>query len=130
MKPAMRCAISIIIALAAVAAVAAAVPVSSASFTDLDDNLANTFASDALDSASTLSATTGTSISLSWTSTSDAYATGHRVYRAEASGGPYTAVATLSPRSTVSFVDTPAPGDYFYVVRAVAGGWECLCLAG
>jgi len=120
----MRCATSIIIALAAVAGVAAAVPVSSASFTDLDDNLGNTFASDALDSASTLSATTGTSISLSWTPTSDAYATGHRIYRAEASGGPYTAVATLSPRSTVSFVDTPAPGDYYYVVRAVAGGWE------
>ena len=65
-----------------------------------------------------LTATCGTSKTLNWTATVDTYATGHRVLRSATPGGPYTQIAEVTPRTTTTYVDSPAPGFYYYVVRA------------
>jgi hypothetical protein len=84
----------------------------------------NTFVADTLNPASDTSATGGTTVSLGWTATGDTYATGHKVYSASTTGGPYSWVADVTPRTTTSYVDSPAAGAYFYVVRAYYQNWE------
>ncbi|MFL6192570.1 MAG: M14 family zinc carboxypeptidase, partial [Thermoanaerobaculia bacterium] len=71
----------------------------------------------------TLTATPGTAqISLAWTAASGA--TGYRVHRAAASGGPYTTIR--SNLTTTSFVDTGLTNGtaYYYVVSATNGAGE------
>ncbi|MFQ5879446.1 MAG: hypothetical protein ACE5IZ_04665 [Dehalococcoidia bacterium] len=85
----------------------------------------NAFTTDALDPPTGLTAaSSGTNIDLSWTATVDTYASGHRVLRGTASGGPYTQIAQVTPRTTTSYVDSPAAGTYYYVVRAFYQSWE------
>jgi len=85
---------------------------------------ANTFTTDTLDPPTGLTASGGASITLSWTASADAYASGHRVFRGTSSGGPYTQIAQVTPRTTTSYVDSPTPGTYYYVVRAYYQSWE------
>ena len=84
----------------------------------------NSFNADTLDPASGTSATGGTTVSLGWTATADTYASGHRVLRASTTGGPYSQVGEVTPRTTTTFVDSPAAGAYFYVVRAYYQNWQ------
>ena len=93
-------------------------------FSDSDSVTPNDFASDTLDPPTTLGATGGSSVDLSWTVTVDTYASGHRVLRGTASGGPYSQVAELTPRTTSTYADCPADGTYYYVVRAFYQNWE------
>jgi len=93
-------------------------------FSDAASVGGNAFNADTLDPASGLSATGGTTVSLSWTATADTYATGHRVFRAGTTGGPYSQVGEVTPRTTTTFLDSPAAGAYFYVVRAYYQNWE------
>jgi hypothetical protein len=82
------------------------------------------FSTTTLAAPSGLSATGGTSITLNWTATPSAYATGTRVLRATTSGGPYSQVAQVSPRTTTSYVDyPPGAGTYYYVVAAYYQQW-------
>ncbi len=84
----------------------------------------NDFATDTLDPSSGLGATGGASIDLSWTATPDTYGSGHRVLRATTTGGPYTQIAEVTPRTTTDYTDSPADGTYYYVVRAFHQNWE------
>ena len=93
-------------------------------FTESPSVGGNAFSSDTLNVPSGLGATGGASIDLSWTATVDTYATGHRVYRATASGGPYNQIAQITPRTTATYNDAPAVGTYYYVVRAYYQSWE------
>jgi hypothetical protein len=98
-----------------------------ASFARLTDSAAitgNTFTTDTLAPATSLGATGGASIDLSWTATSDTYATGHRVYRSTSAGGSYSQIADVTPRTTTTYIDSPASGTYYYVVRAYYQNWE------
>src|SRR5438309_7272564 len=85
---------------------------------------ANTFNTDTLAAPTGPSATGGTSIVLNWTATTSTYASGYHVLRGTASGGPYSQIAQVTPRSTVTYTDTPAAGTYYYVVRAYYQNWE------
>jgi hypothetical protein len=82
------------------------------------------FTTDALDPPTGLAATGGASIDLSWTATSDIYASGHRVFRSMTPGGPYSQIAEVSPRTTATYNDTPAAGTYYYVVHAFHQNWQ------
>ena len=84
----------------------------------------NDFASDTLNPPTLLAATGGASASLSWTATADTYASGHRVLRGTATGGPYTQIAEVTPRTTTTYIDSPAAGTYYYVARAFYQSWE------
>lgn len=62
--------------------------------------------------------TTGTSVTVSWTATVSDIATGYRVLRASAAGGPYTQVAQVAGRSTTIYTEAPGTGTFYYVVRS------------
>jgi hypothetical protein len=79
---------------------------------------------DTLDPPTSLTASGGTSASLSWTATVDTYATGYDVLRGSVSGGPYSVVGSVAPRTTVTTGDTPpTSGTWYYVLRSVFQSW-------
>ncbi len=85
----------------------------------------NDFASDTLDPPSGLGApVSGADVNLSWTATVDTYASGHRVLRGTASGGPYSQIAEVTPRTTITYTDNPGDGTFYYVARAFYQSWE------
>ncbi|MEY2418398.1 MAG: hypothetical protein QOG90_1078 [Actinomycetota bacterium] len=70
------------------------------------------------------SAVGGSSITLNWTATTSTYATGTRVLRGSASGGPYSQIALVTPRTTTTYVDyPPGPGTYYYVLQSYYQQW-------
>lgn len=93
-------------------------------FVDQEPVDGNTFETDTLEAPSGLTATGGAVIDLQWTATPDAYASGYRIYRSDTSGGPYTLVAKVTPRTATTYTDTPPPKTYYYVVRAFYVSWE------
>ncbi len=100
------------------------IPTAGAFVTNPTSNDANSFTADILAPPTGLTAACGTTITLDWTATVDTYATGHRVFRATTPGGPYSQIAQITPRTTVTYDDTPAAGTYYYVVRAYYLSWE------
>jgi len=85
---------------------------------------ANVFSTDTLNPPTDLLSTGVTSTTLNWTATSDTYASGHRVFRGTVSGGPYTQVGQVTPRTTTTFNESPPPGTYYYVLRSYVENWE------
>ncbi len=83
-----------------------------------------TLGADTLSPPTWLSATRWRDVSLSWTATTKTWAAGYHVYRATALAGPYSQIATVTPRTTVTYVDSPADGTYYYTVRAYLQSWE------
>lgn len=100
------------------------VPVAVSVFTEAPGVAGNAFSSDTLNAPTALNASGGASVDLSWTATSDTYATGHRVYRSTTSGSGYAQIVQITPRTTASYNDAPAAGTYYYVVRAYYQSWE------
>lgn len=107
-----------------VAVVYASVDLSAAALTDTTGNTANSWGIDSLDPPTGVVAANGSTITIDWTATTDTYASGHRVLRSATTGGPYTQVAEVTPRSTETYLDSPAVGTYYYVVRSFDGSWE------
>ena len=80
---------------------------------------------DTLQPPTGLAATGGTSATLAWTSSPDAYASGYRVLRAIASGGPYSEIGTATPITATGYVDGPViDGTYWYQAQTYAPSWE------
>ncbi len=84
----------------------------------------NVFATDTLNPPADPQSTGTLSTALTWTATSDTYATGYRVLRSATAGGPYTQVGEVTPRTTTAFNESPADGTYYYVVRSFYENWE------
>ena len=95
-----------------------------AAFTNAPDNTSNSWTADTLNPPTSLTTTDGITIRLDWTATPDTYATGHRIYRSTTGGGPYTQIAEITPRTTTTYVDSPAAGTYYYIARAYYLTWE------
>jgi hypothetical protein len=69
-------------------------------------------------------AVVGANITISWTASVSGIASGTEVYRSTTSGGPYALIATVTPSTTTSYVDTlGTSGTYYYVERAVYQSW-------
>ena len=69
----------------------------------------------------------GPKITLNWTITSSAFASGYVIYRSTTSGGPYTFLANVSGRTTTTYTDTTASGlnsTYYYVMQSVFLNWN------
>ena len=106
-----------------VAAAGNMAPTSLARLTDAATTTA-AVGTDTLDPPTSLGATGGSSVALSWTATVDTYASGYDVLRGTASGGPYSVVNSVSPRTTTSTSDVPSvAGTYYYVLRSVFQSW-------
>jgi hypothetical protein len=99
------------------------VPWSLARYTDAATSTGSV-GSDTLQPPTTLTAAGGASITLSWTATSDTYATGYNLYRATSSGGTFTLVAAIAGRTTTTTVDDPGSGTFWYRLRAAFQSWE------
>ena len=80
-----------------------------------------TFTAEVLDPPTALDATAtlGLIVTLTWTPTIDARATGYRVLRGTSNGGPYTQIATTGPTDS-NYTDLTVTNGttYFYVVTA------------
>ena len=87
-----------------------AVPSSSAAFVATSGNGPNSFASGSLAPPTTLQASGGGEVGLKWEPTVDVAASGHRVYRSIVSGGPYTLVAEVTPRTVSTYTYSPPAG--------------------
>ena len=64
-------------------------------------------------------------VTLAWTATTSAFATGYDVYRAVGAGAS-TYLTSVSPRTTVSYVDTAVSllTSYTYTVRTRFASWS------
>ncbi len=90
------------------------------------ETVAAALATETLDPPTNLvaTATLGLVVTLTWTEAVDTRATGYQVLRGTASGGPYSQIATVTPRTTTTYVDLPLlPGTYYYVLRTYYGSW-------
>lgn len=65
-------------------------------------------------------------VTVSWTITDSAFADGYLVRRATAAGGPYTTIATVSLRATVTHSDTAVEPSttYYYRIQATKLAWQ------
>jgi hypothetical protein len=105
------------------AIVGAAPAVSLARLTDAATTT-KALSTDTLNPPTSLTATGGVNAGLAWTATTSAYATGYEMRRATVSGGPYSLVTTVTPRTTVAATDTlTASGTYYYVLRSYFQNW-------
>ncbi len=106
--------------------VVALVPEADAAFTHQATVAANTFSTDTLAPPTGLTASVvGSTIRLNWTATVDAYASGYRVLRGTAAGGPYGQIDSVTPRTATTYTDnTAAAGTrYYYVLRSYYQSW-------
>ena len=90
------------------------------------ETVASTFSTETLDPPTSLtcSAQIPLIVNLSWTATVDTRATGYQVFRGTANGGPYSQIATVTPRTTTTYQDLPlVPGTYYYVLKTYFGSW-------
>ena len=98
-----------------------------AAFSSSAANSPNTFGAATLSPLTSLGASPGGGvIDLSWTETVDSYAEGYKIMRATTSGGPYSQIATVTPRSVTTYEDSGvSPGTtYYYVLRSYILSWE------
>jgi hypothetical protein len=90
-------------------------------FTAATDASATVMA-DVLDPPTAVVGSGGSGVLLTWAPTVDGYATGYAVLRGTTPGGPYLQVGTTAA-TPPTFSESPAPGDYVYVVRSTFAGW-------
>jgi hypothetical protein len=102
-----------------------------ASFTAPTTNPSNQLATATLAAPTAVTATVqsnGGTVRIAWTATTSTWASGHRVYRATTSGGPYTQIQQIAGRTVVIYDDVPGTGTFYYVVRgyynANGANWE------
>lgn len=105
---------------------------SSALFTDSPGIGSNAFSTATLQPPTGLSATAGCQflaprITLNWTATPSTFADGYDVYRSTTNGGPYSAIAHVTGRTTTSYVDSSGLSlntTYYYVLKSTAFSWS------
>lgn len=94
---------------------------------------AMTVATATLAAPATASATNGQcvvgvsrTVNVSWGQSASTFADGYIVFRATASGGPYSAVTTIGSRTTTTWADTgvSASTTYYYRVQATKIAWR------
>jgi len=115
-----------VLALLLLGALAVIIRPSAAMFTETIAVGGNVFNADTLDPPTNLAgtpATTDGAVDLGWTATVDTYASGHRLFRSTVSGGPYSQIAEVSPRTTTAYQDSGLfdGKTYYYVGQSYAG---------
>jgi hypothetical protein len=106
-----------------VVALTVAIPVSLAGFVDTASSTGS-FTAATLAPPTGVSATGGSTVTLSWTASTSTGATGYVVERATALAGPYGQIGTATPISATSFPDNPAAGTYWYRLSTYVGNWR------
>lgn len=94
-----------------------------ARFVDADSSTVS-FSTDTLAPPTSVAATGGLSVSLTWVPTVDTYAAGYEVWRSTTSGGSYALVGTVTPRTATTTSDSPGTGLFYYVLRSYFQNWR------
>lgn len=96
-----------------------------AQFSDTSNKGTNAFNTSWLQPPTSPTATvSGATVTVGWNASVSGIAAATEVYRSATPGGPYTLIATVTPTTTTSYVDTvAASGTYYYVVRAIVQNW-------
>ena len=81
------------------------------------------FAADTLAPPTTVAATGGGTVTLTWIASADTYATGYGIWRSATSGSGYVLVSSVTPRTTITATDSPGAGTWYYVVRTTFQSW-------
>src|SRR5439155_5923204 len=81
-------------------------------------------AADTLNPPTSLAATGGSIVTLTWVASADSYATGYSVYRSATSGSGYSLVSTVTPGTATGTTDSPAVGTWYYVVQTTYQSWS------
>ena len=65
-------------------------------------------------------------VDVSWAQTTSAFADGYVVFRATASGGPYSSIATIGSVLTIVYADSgvAASTTYYYRIQATKLSWR------
>ena len=111
------------VCLATLLLMAGSISISLARFT-ASDTITGAFTTDALSPPTGLGAAGGTTVTLTWTATPKTWAAGYTIWRATSSGGTYSQIGSVTPRTTVTYVDSPSAGTYYYKVRASYQSWS------
>jgi hypothetical protein len=101
---------------------AAAAPVTLARLT-ASASASASFSTGSLAAPTALGAAGGAAVSLAWTPSTSATATGYAVLRSATSGSGYAQVGTVTPVSAVAGTDSPGIGTWFYVLQTYRGAW-------
>ncbi len=94
-----------------------------ARLTDTDTST-KSISTDTLNPPTSLAASGGASIGLSWVATVDTYATGYEIWRSTVSGSGYALVGSATPRSATTATNSPGAGTYYYVLRSYFQNWR------
>lgn len=123
-RPVGRPVLAAILATALLAGVGRPVPPALALMGDVE-TVAATFSTETLDPPTNLNVTGVLLVkTLTWTATVDTRATGYIVLRSTVSGGPYTQIATVTPRTTTTYVDVVVGlGTRYYVLQSYYESW-------
>ncbi|HEX6869443.1 MAG TPA: hypothetical protein VF119_11590, partial [Candidatus Limnocylindrales bacterium] len=98
-------------------------PLTLARFADATASTGSVVA-DTLAPPTSLAATGGTNVDLTWTATTDTYATGYALYRSSTSGSGYGFVANVTSGSGAAATDAPPVGTWYYVLRSLYQSWD------
>jgi hypothetical protein len=104
------------------AVVGTVVPMSLAQLTDSGSSV-GAFTAATLNPPTGVSATGGSSVSLSWTASTSTGATGYKVDRSTSLTGTYSQIGTATPIGAISYLDSPTPGTYWYRLSTYIGSW-------
>jgi hypothetical protein len=104
------------------AVVGTVVPMSLTRFTDSGSS-AGAFSAATLNPPTGVSATGGSSVTLSWTASTSTGATGYKVERSTSLAGSYAQIGTATPVNSTSYLDSPAAGTYWYRLSTYVGSW-------
>jgi hypothetical protein len=98
-----------------------------ATFVSITPVVSNRFGSGTLDTPTSVAAACvalTNKVTVSWTASSSPIVSGYTILRGNTSGGPYSAIGTVSGRLTTTFTDTIATlATQYYVVRATRNSW-------
>ena len=113
-----------VLATALLAGLGRPVPAALALLTETE-TIAATFSTEVLDPPTNLDVTGPLLVkTLTWTATVDSRATGYIVLRSTVSGGPYSQIATVTPRTATTYVDVVIGlGTRYYVLQSYYGSW-------
>ena len=116
--------LAVVLATILLAGLGRPVPAALALMTETE-SVAATLTAEVLDPPTNLDVTGPLLIkTLTWTATVDIRATGYLVFRSTTNGGPYTQIATVTSRTTTTYVDVVIGlGTRYYVLQSYYGSW-------
>jgi len=101
-----------------------ATPVSLARFTRSKDATGDFGTATLAPPTSLAASVAGTVVTLTWTPSTSASASGYDVLRSATSGSGYGSIGSVTPVGATTTNDSPGTGTFFYVLRTVLQNWR------